>query len=62
MDWNTESALRQIRTGDPFSAETESAADWLYTEIQLAVSKNYPIIAGAYATMILDALIEEVKK
>jgi len=61
MEWTVAKALEQIRTGNPLSLETESAADWLYTEIQRAVSNGQPLTAGACATMILDALIEEVK-
>lgn len=61
-DWTVESALRQIREGEPLSDLTESAADWLYTTIQREATAPHPLMTGTIAEMVLDALIEEVKE
>lgn len=61
MNWTVESALAQIRTGDPYGQETEQAADWLYGTISREASTPHPLMTGVIAEMVLDALIEEVK-
>lgn len=55
MNWTVELAIAQIRSGNPYSQETESATDWLYTTLYS------PQLARTAGEMILDALIDEVK-
>jgi hypothetical protein len=63
--WTIESAIWQIRhgvqVGDHKPERTESAEDWLDATIAKEVQSRHPIMTGAIAEMLLDALIEEVE-
>ncbi len=61
-DWTLPDAVNQVAYGDPKtrqtmdSQRTEDAADWIYEFIAEQVADQHPLMLGAIAESLLDAL------